>query len=451
MRINPTPSATAAPPTTPALSWRALSWPDRLSTLALFLVPALAVSVQSGYSYGALLLLLTALANPQRWKSALQNPWTGAFAVVLLGMGALWTGLSDPGEGWGRWDRSSKYLLGTLCLLYVSTTTPQPRAQFWGLLLGCLGGGLVALWQIYGEGMERATGFPSSHTSSAIQWGNLALLLATLLSVQTLLLRRWLGRWRCALALLAILLACNASVLSQSRGGWLALALALPVLLYLLWRTQRQELQTPLLLAGAAIVVLGALNYPMLMQRWDALSQEVLGYLSTREANNSIGHRLEHFRLAWDMGWERPWLGWGMGPYIQEKAARVAQGLYEPSVLIYHVTHNELLEMFVKTGLLGVLWLLLLYAVPLCMFWPTRQRLAAWADQPAVARAQMLALRLTGVSVVLLFAGFGLSVVYLGPNSGIMAYQFLLMLTWAALLGLERQRLVRLSPHPPCP
>ncbi|WP_230681466.1 hypothetical protein [Paracidovorax cattleyae] len=42
-------------------------WPRRLTTLVAFLLPALALTVPSGYSYGAVLLLLGALATLPRW------------------------------------------------------------------------------------------------------------------------------------------------------------------------------------------------------------------------------------------------------------------------------------------------------------------------------------------------------------------------------------------------
>lgn len=414
-------------------------WSRRVATAALFLVPALALAVRSGYSYGAALLLIGALCSMPRWLRAAQHRWTWAFAIAMAGMGALWFQLADVQEGLGAWDRPSKYALGIACLLFVSPCAPRPRAQFWGLLAGCVGAGAVALWQVYAEGVARATGFPSAHVNSAIQWGNLALLMGTMLALQTIALREQLGRARVFAAGLAVLLALNASVLSQSRGGWLALLLALPVILYLLWRFYRRELWR--LLGGAAtvLVVLGAANHAVLMERWQLMEKETQVYDVRRAADNSVGQRLEHWRFAWELGLERPVFGWGMRGYLAEKEKRVAAGQYQPSILEFINAHNELLDMFVKAGVAGVAWLLLFYAVPLCMFWPTRARVAAYAQCSADLRSQMLALRLAGVCIPLLYAGFGTTVVFLGPNSGIMFYLFMTMLTWAAVLGMDAQ------------
>ena len=175
------------------------------------------------------------------------------------------------------------------------------------------------------------------------------------------------------------------------------------------------------------------------MERWDLMEKEVQVYATQRDANNSVGQRLEHWRFAWELGQEKPVLGWGMGGYLAEKEKRVAAGLYQSPIMEYDNAHNELLDMFVKAGIVGVVWLLLFYAVPLCMFWPTRARMAAYAHQSPEVRAQMLALRLGGVCIALLYAGFGLTVVFLGPNSGIMFYLFMTMLTWAAVLGMDAQ------------
>lgn len=412
-------------------------WPRKLTTLAAFLVPALALTVASGYSYGSVLLLLGALASAPRWVTVRPDRGTVLWAIAMLLMALLWAVLSDPRDGWGRLDRAAKYVLAILCLLFVMAYPPRPRALFWGLLVGCIGAGSVAVWQVFGEGIHRATGFPSSHTSSAIQWGNLALLMGCMLAVQTMALSQQIGRARTVLAWLAVLMAFNASALSQSRGGWLALMLALPVGLFLLCRLHGYPMWRLVLGAVVIIGVLCATNYRALSERWHLMGTEVQVYDSSRDADTSVGQRLEHWRLAWAMGQERPLFGWGMEGYQKEKEKRVAAGQYHSGIMWYDNAHNELLDMFMKAGLIGVAGLLLLYAVPLCLFWPTRSRVRAYESQAPAVRAQMLALRIAGLTIPGLYIGFGMTVVFLNPNSGIMFYLFMIMLVWGALRGME--------------
>ncbi len=411
-------------------------WPRRLTTLAAFLVPALALTLPSGYSYGAVLLLLGALATLPRWVRVRPDRGTLALVAVTFAMGLLWCVMSDPRETMGQWDRPIKFMLGAVCGLFIASQPPRPRPLFWGLLVGCIGAGLVALWQVHVQGALRASGFPTGRTN-AIQWGNLALLLGSMLALQLIVLWRQLPRAVAWLAVVAALGALNASVLSQSRGGWLALLLALPVGLWLLHRLHPGRTTAITAVLVTALAVLTAMNWGVMEKRWERMQEEVTQYDTHGEADNSVGQRLEHWRFAWNVGMERPWTGWGMAGYMREKAARVAAKQYEPSILEYIYVHNEPLDVFVKTGIGGVLLLLCFYGVPLVLFWPSRRRMAAVASEPEPVRAQVLALRLSGVCIPLLYAGFGLTQVFFAHNSGIMFYIFMNMVTWAVLLGMR--------------
>ena len=266
-------------------------WQRQLATLVAFLLPALALSVASGYSYGAVLLLLGALFSLPRWATMRPDRATVVLALAMLGMALLWFALSDPRENWGRFDRSLKFALAVPCLLFIAAFPPRARALFWGLLIGCIGVCGVALWQVHVEGAPRASGFPSNRTN-AIQWGNLVLLLGAMLAVQTMALYRQLSRAVVAVAVLAVLAALNASMLSQSRGGWLALLLAIPLVLVLFQRLRPGRLFR--ILAGilVALTLVTALNWEMVETRWHLMRHEVQVYGAQREADNSVGQRL---------------------------------------------------------------------------------------------------------------------------------------------------------------
>ena len=412
-------------------------WQRQLATLVAFLLPALALSVASGYSYGAVLLLLGALFSLPRWVTVRPDRATVVLALAMLGMALLWFALSDPRENWGRFDRSLKFALAVPCLLFIAAFPPRARALFWGLLIGCIGVCGVALWQVHVEGAPRASGFPSNRTN-AIQWGNLVLLLGAMLAVQTIALYRQLSRAVVAVAVLAVLAALNASMLSQSRGGWLALLLAIPLGLVLFQRLRPGRLFR--IFAGilVALSLVTALNWEMVETRWHLMRHEVQVYGAQREADNSVGQRLEHWRYAWDAGREKPLTGWGMAGYMEDKARRVAAGQYQPAIMEYIYAHNEVLDVFVKTGLVGVGMLLIFYGVPIALFWPSRRRLQAMAGLPDPLKAQMVAVRLSGLCIPVLYMGFGLTQVFFAHNSGIMFYLFMNLAVWGALLGLQQ-------------
>lgn len=422
-----------------------LCW-NTLSNTAAFMLPALALWLPSGYSWGAVVLLLASLASLHRWPRHRPDRDTLILAATILAMGLVWVLQSDGQGSSARWDKFSKYALALPCLLFAVAYPPSYKALRSGLLVGCIGAGLIALWQVYGQGLDRASG----HTN-AIQFGNLALLLAAMLALALMCHVRALSWGWMGLYAIAVLLALQASVLSLSRGGWLAL-LWLPLLCWPVLRECRATHQRQLLGVLAAVALLVALpllsNTATIKQRIDLMGSEVAAYQSQGEASSSIGHRLEHWRLAWYLGQEKPLLGWGDAGYKQEKARLVDAGLFDVSTTYYDHAHNEVLDMWAKRGSLGVAMLLLFYAIPLALFWPSAARMrrvrqhlqpmpAATADQAASA---VLWLRLCGSAIVLMYITFGFSQVFFAHNSGTMSYLFMLVLFWAALRGLETRR-----------
>ncbi|WP_238946364.1 O-antigen ligase family protein [Vandammella animalimorsus] len=421
-------------------------WPQRLSSASALLIPALALWLPSGYSWGAALLLLGALCSLRHWPRMPVDASTRWLAAAMMLMGLVWIFLSDPAEGLGRWDRPIKFLLALPCLFFAAAYPANPRALFWGVLLGCLGAGGIALWQVFVLDYWRATG-----TTNAIQYGNLALQLAVMLaalSCGTLFTRGLWARPRqrglMALAMLAMLAGCLASVLSLSRGGWLALLLALPLALTLA-RSARPALALGLGGAFLASMTMVAVAKPqMLNERWQRTVGEVAQFEARHGADSSIGQRLEHWRLAWDMGLEKPLLGWSVPGYMQEKLLRVQAGQYRPAILQYQHVHNEALDVFVKAGLTGVAVLGFFYLAPLCVFWPrrngqTRPDSGGGGPRLQALQAQQRALELAGLSLPVMFAGYGITQVFYAHNSGIMFYLFMTIAVWSCLRGVRQQ------------
>lgn len=406
----------------------------QVTTLATFLLPALALWVQTGPSYSAALLLLGTLCFVPHWIKVRPAPGTWMLALLLLAMAALWCELTTQ-QGAGRLDRPLKWALGALCLFYATACPPRPAAFFLGLPIGCMGMGALALWQVFGQGMERATGY-----TNAIPWGDTALLLACFSGVYAAVFwheRRW--PWR-MLWLVAVACAAGASLLSQSRGGWLALGLAFPVLMLVARQLRPRLFMRLLALLGALtlalMLVLG--GAPHLRERVSEAATEIGLYFEGHSVNTSLGIRLEQYRLAVALIGEKPWQGWSRQGFVQETHRRVEAGEYDASILGYQdFIHNEFLDIWVKTGIAGVLLQLALYGVPLFLFWPTAQRMGIWAT-PLQWR-QALALRVMGILMPAMYLGFGMTMQFFAHNSGTVFFIFCLLCLWAALQGLEHQ------------
>ena len=78
--------------------------------------------------------------------------------------------------------------------------------------------------------------------------------------------------------------------------------------------------------------------------------------------------------------------------------------------------------------------LLLFYAVPAIIFWPTRKRLNR---VPEEMRPKALALRTTATLLPLAYFGFGWTQVFFAHNSGNMFYIFGLAVLWGGICGLQ--------------
>lgn len=405
----------------------------RLASLAAFLLPALALWVPSGYSYAAVLLLLGALCLAPRWLRRRPEPEVLWLAALFAGMGCMWFLLAlDPGVA--RWDKGSKWLLAVPCLFFLAAYPPRPRAFMAGLPIGCLGMGALAAWQTWGRHLPRAEGF-----TNAIQWGNTALLLACMTVVCVVVfwrVRPW--PWRLGMVL-AALAGLGGSLLSQSRGGWLALLLVFPM--WLMWCAQIRPHRLRAALAGlAALATVLALVLgltPRFHGRIALAASEIAGFLNNGQGENSLGVRLQQYELATDMIAHKPWLGWGAHGFVSEMNRRVEAGEYGPLLHLYPEVHNIFLDAWVKVGILGLLLQLALLGYVLYLFWPSPGRLQHWREDSDAWR-DALALRAMGCLVPVCFLMFGMSQPFFNHNSGIMVFAFYTMVLWAALRGLER-------------
>ena len=414
-----------------------------LASAAAFLVPGLALWVPSGYSYGAALLLLTAVLGAPWWRRecrvSVRSRW---LLASIVAMGSIWA--MDSAESawrWGTLDRPSKYLLALPCVLFLLAHAPRPRWLWSGIAVGAVGSGVVAWAQVSWLGMPRAAGF-----TNAIQYGNLSVLLSLMCLVLLAIRPPELRRWHYGVLPLGVAAGLVASILSHSRGGWLAWALALPVLAGVLcqfvpWRRLLAGLLVLLCMVAALVYV----QRHLLEERIDTARSEVLRYENVGDAETSVGQRLAHWELAWRMGLEKPLLGWGKTGYDVEKLRRVQAGQAHPFVLQFGHVHNEVLDVFAKHGLLGVLALCLFYGVPFWLFWPGRRHVMVWAKAPDGSRQPVLdrtalALRAVGWTIPLAYLGFGFSQVFFAHNSGNLFYLFMVMLIHSCLQARERDQ-----------
>lgn len=309
--------------------------------------------------------------------------------------------------------------LAALAFVIIRSVPPRPSAWWFGLALSGLGTGGWAAWQKWVVGLTRATGHPPLHS---IFFGNLALLVA-LLCLAGL---GWAWQQRStrffwvALLLSGAMGGGLASALSGTRGGWLALPLVIWVF-YCGYARRWRAIWRWLALSAVIAVMIGvyATPYSGVEKRVDKAVAEVHRYMEGGDYG-SVGARLEMYRGAFWLIYERPFMGYGHQGYLPAMQRLEAQGVLSPELGNYWHAHNDLLDAWVRRGLPGFLIVVSLYLIPLWLFFPGLR-----AESP-IQRSYAVA----GMLLPIAFMSFGLSYSFFAYPAGIAVYASWLIFLW---------------------
>lgn len=407
------------------------NWISQGLSIAAFTFFALSLAIPSGYSYGSLGLLLFAVMGSRVVVQHALPKGTWQLISLFLLLGALWGHGFNGLWSWTGTDHWLKYWLAAFTLAIVSHWGVRPAAVEWGLSAGAVGALGIAAYQYLVLGWSKAWG----HTN-AIQFGDLAMYLG----IAAWAVALFGQRRRAFTALMWLCGACGviASLLSETRGAWVVAPLLLLCLLIVLSIHGRKRLAVSACVAAAVLVAVAVLPYAEKFGSRAAVAIQELQFYGEnpqQAAVTSVGQRLEQWRTAVRMIGERPITGWGTEGVIARKQELVHQGVAHPSIMDYGHAHNEILDMWVKRGLLGLCLLMLCYAIPLWLFWPSRQRVQRIAQ---AHRPQILALRMSASLLPIAYFGFGWTQVFFAHNSGHMFYMFGIVSFWGAIQYLER-------------
>jgi O-antigen ligase len=377
-------------------------------------------SLVTGFGIGlaGFLFLFTACLWWRPCWQALRAHWPRTRWVLLAFLLHLaWVLWLAPGraQGANTVDAPARMCLACAAMLVVQVGRPALRALWLGAAGGALlGAGFVA-WQRLALGMTRPGGL-----LNPITFGDLSLCLALLALVGAATARSAAAR---RIAALGIGAGIAASLLTGSRGGWLALA---PVFILLAWHRdllpRRLALGVPLL---ACALALGAYALPQtgVRERIAVGISDVQLYLAGNPVATSIGVRLDLWRAALRLAAEHPSTGLDTPAYKRRMRSWVAAGELSPAVFAPpeppHL-HNDALQALVTRGIPGLCaWAGLLLA-PFLFFRAQLRRATAPGPQRSAALAGML--------VVLAYATFGLTEVIFWSMKGSLFYALMVFL-----------------------
>mgnify|MGYP001010263132 CR=1 FL=1 len=392
---------------------------------ATFLFFALSLGVKSGYSYGAVLLLLAALVSlPAWWPKRPRDAALRLLAAVFFAAGLLTLlDVIRSASGMRGLELPLKFFVVPLLLYFLAAVPPRPRAIWAGAACGALFG-LAVAWYFATFAPETLPLGRAARFLHPIQLGNLAMLLALICACS---LRARPRGWQLLLTLAGMVAGIYTTLLSETRGSFFALAWALFFLGLLSLRRRHLKLRSVVLsalIAAIAATLFWLGNMEVIAARWAQAQQDIALY-EAGKADTSIGARFEMWRFAWAEGVRYPLFGAGTAQLLLDKDAWCTQANLAP----FGHLHNEFLDAFARRGLVGLAVLLTLFFLPLWLY----RRRAGQHDSPDAA-----ALRLAGRAQMLLYSGFGLTQAALfSHNSGFLFFALPLCLLVAALRGEE--------------
>ena len=324
-------------------------WRDLLAKAALFIFGIVLWHKGAGIASGSLLILVWILCGGLRQiKSVIKEPLAVAIlslcGVLLLGI--LW---SDwPNSGRFRWDR---YLALMIFIPYLSLLNKD--RLFWavgGVVIGYLG---VLLAGVYYQFFLGVPGIPPLKM--------LYLHFSLGIGVGVLMAIYWAGISESRRVVMLMFVVAASLLFIQfnlsSRGPLLATCTTTILLIFLSYRHQPKKL---LINLTVAIVIIGASAYhsSVFQDRFSRIEIELMQ--SEQGVNDtSVGERRALYEIGLNAILQRPWFGYGTG-MAQKAFGEIAES-YEggrfKSVANMHNLHfhNDLIEMGVYLGLLGIL------------------------------------------------------------------------------------------------
>jgi O-antigen ligase len=389
----------------------------------IFLFPFLLLITNFGIGACNLAFLITAIVYRRQGWPVLVRHLTEirgvlvAFAIVLLLATLL--GLLGGAVRARDLEKPLRMLAAASVMLTVLACRPSRKALWWGLIAGAFAGCIFIAYQRWGMGLERPGGLINS-----ITFGDLMLCMGLMCLAATLDFAGRSAVWP-ALGALAGLLG---SIATGTRGGWIAVVLAVVLLvrfghvLHGRWRKALALLALALMVSTYFIPQTGA------RERVDAGISDVQQYFNGGPSYTSVGIRLELWRSALQLIEHHPLLGASAPKVRAEMEQLVAAGRAQPFVLDFDHFHNDILQTLVFGGVAGLLaWGATLVA-PFLFFRRQLQR-GQHLNAPALA----------GMLLVLSYFSFGLTEVFFWSMRSNMFYAMMLFLLAGLCLDAKEQ------------
>jgi len=268
----------------------------------------------------------------------------------------------------------------------------------------------IAAYSVNLQGLYRAKGF-----YSAIIFGDMAMLVSLLMFAA--LCSGSLSGWYKYFGILSFSCGLYASILSGSRGAWIAFPV---VVLFLLWMARKQLYSRKKYIVIVILMVLVVIvpNYERIESGLNRNEINLDSYMSGGKFIDTGSVRLMLWQQSIDIWKKHPLIGVGIGDLrirINENIELGRTNLLRS----YGHAHNIFFDTLATTGVFGLVTLVVaLFVLPFRLFFSSARSMF-----PASSNFTSLA----GLTLILSFAIFGLTEGWLARSNMLTSYLFLLI------------------------
>ncbi len=312
---------------------------------------------------------------------------TGRIALMVMLGFMSWTlfcnltGIDTFRSFWSNWERMAGFLaylhwaMYLFCLLVV-LNDERNRKLLLNLEVVITLVCLMALLEDEGRAI--------STLGNPIYVGNLAVF-GAFIALYLLAVNRSLTGWRTIALRLALLLAlvffAMALFKSASRGpmvafmsGMLVLILSMGFIYFRRYSKMAMSIYIFSMLVLGLLLLSQSSSIQKVWKQSEIHALQRLGRVSLEDQNTA--DRLENWRIALDAAQSRPWMGWGQENYMIAFNQHYRPGAIDRAKLWFDRAHNAYLDVFVASGVPGLVLYCLMLALPLWMLWA----IPAWSN-----------------------------------------------------------------------
>lgn len=395
--------------------------------LLLVVYPSLMFAVKGGMNGAFIMLLLLALGvlvyRPREMQIVV---WDREMTFYMLAMAsmpiAIFLSQSYHHHYSGHpYDAASRYLLAVPIFMLLRRVRFIVVAMVqYGFPLATMVGCLMI--------KQIDDGRSGIATLDLIHFGDFELVLGVL----SVLSINWTGRDKLLVRVLKIigfLAGIYASIVSGSRGGWIALPIFLMILIY--FRFGKISIKA-LLAAPLMLIAAGSIAYTASHEIHHRVDEVFSDLTSLHHGNpdTSTGIRLQLFKAAAEIFVQNPIFGVGPDGFAREMGPMLKAGKITPTAadLGKGEVHNELLSRAAGMGVFGLIAMLSIYLVPCRVFYQAMR-----SNTDHVRQAGML-----GLIFVSGFMMFGLTAETLNLTMATAFYSLTVAVLLAACLNIHR-------------